>query len=75
MTRARERPIPGVKRPPIPLRDAYHPKGKRNLNINPKLVQRMGADTAMWELAISECTLADERGDAFSLEHPEGSWG
>ena len=67
-TRAREKPIPGVKNPPRPLRSREWPEGLPGLR--PHDSERVRKDTVMAKMAAADCQLAHSQGDGFTLEHP-----
>lgn len=74
-SRARERPIPGVANPPIPLRSSDFPRGIPDVvdNLHPSKRRKLDLDTDMADLAADECLKAYESGKFFSLEHPRNS--
>eukprot|EP00973_Karenia_brevis_P092608 12413217-Karenia_brevis.AAC.1 len=74
-TRARERPIPGAKSAPVPVRSTEYPKGLPFLSDHrwAKMKTRVDDDTAMILLAINECTVAHRDKRLFTLEHPGNS--
>ena len=74
-SRARERPIKGVRFSPKPLRSESCPRGIPEVVKGLKSSKRMklNDDTEMAELAAEECLLAHRNGRFFSLEHPFNS--
>ena len=74
-SRARERPIPGVKNPPPQLRSLDEPRGLPFLNQPSwrKTKERVDRDTYMADLAAKSCLRDHRRGKIFSLEHPGNS--
>ena len=74
-SRARERPIPGVLNPPIPLRSDSEPKGIRSVvdKLPPSKRRKITLDTEMADLAANDCMTAHRSGRKFSLEHPKNS--
>ena len=74
-SRARERPIPGVKFPPLPLRSTSCPRGIPDvLKKLPKGKKRkLDLDTCMAEMAAKDCIRRSKAGKFFSLEHPRNS--
>lgn len=74
-SRARERPIPGVKFAPKPLRSTEHPRGIPEVLAKlPKAKRlKLELDTEMAEMAANDCISRSKRGRAFSLEHPRNS--
>ena len=74
-SRARERPIPGVKCPPKPLRNDSFPKGIPEVVVSlPQSKRRkLELDTQMADMAARDCELAHADGRYFSLEHPKNS--
>ena len=74
-SRARERPIPGVKFPPKPLRSDSCPRGiPEEISKLPSPKRRkVEDDTKMAESAANHCIQAHREGKFFSLEHPKNS--
>ena len=74
-SRVRERPIPGMKNPPAPLRNELFPEGIPEVlaSMSSKTRKRLSADTAIAEMAARECLKSHRAGKWFGLEHPEGS--
>ena len=74
-SRARERPIPGVKNAPKPVRNDAFPEGIPGVleNMSVKSRKRLELDTAMADMAAKDCLERYEAGKFFGLEHPEGS--
>ena len=70
-SRARERRIPGVMYPPIPLRSETFPEGLPNLPVH--LVNRVKNDTDCANLAAEICIVRHGQGKLFTLEHPANS--
>ena len=74
-SRARERPIPGVENPPVPLRSSIFPRGIPEVvsNLpNPKK-RKLSLDTDMADMAAQSCSEANRCGKLFTLEHPKNS--
>lgn len=74
-SRARERPIPGVRFPPKPLRSVTCPEGIPEVlsRLNPSKRRKLDDDTAMAKLSAERCIKAHTQGRSFSLEHPLNS--
>ena len=74
-SRARERPIPGVRFPPKPLRTVTCPEGIPEVlfRLNPSKRRKLDDDTAMAKLSAERCIKAHTQGRSFSLEHPLNS--
>lgn len=74
-SRARERPIKGVRFPPAPIRSAEHPQGiPEVLNAMPSHKRRKVVDdTRMAEMSAEYCEEAHGKGKSYSLEHPKNS--
>ncbi len=74
-TRARERPIPGVRNSPLPLRSNDHPEGLPYL-AQPRwkrMRERVERDTYMAKSAARRCINFLKAGLPFTLEHPGNS--
>lgn len=71
-SRARERPIKGVRFPPAPLRSPLFPTGIPEVlgKLPPAKRRKVTDDTKMAIMAAEYCEEAHLRGDLFSLEHP-----
>ena len=74
-SRARERPIPGVKNPPRPLRSEEEPMGipKEMHSLPPAKRRKVLDDTKMAVMSAEKCIEAHDGGKKFSLEHPGNS--
>ena len=74
-SRARERPIKGVRNPPKPLRSTAYPKGIPNVLVSlPKAkLSKLVNDTRMADLAAENCANRHLNSLFFSLEHPLNS--
>ena len=74
-SRARERPIPGVANPPIPLRSNDFPRGIPSVvsSLPSSKRRKLELDTDMADLAATNCLKAHRSGKYFSLEHPLNS--
>ena len=74
-SRAREKPIPGVKFSPKPLRNDRFPNGiPEALEKLPAAKRRkVNLDTEMAELAAKDCIKSHLSHRYFSLEHPRNS--
>ena len=74
-TRVRERPIPGVKHPPIPLRSLEKPEGLPFLKAPKwqKIRKRVDNDTYMAKMSGRKALQLHKSGRLFSLEHPGNS--
>lgn len=74
-SRARERPIKGVKFPPAPLRSPSHPTGIPEVlgKLPPAKRRKVMDDARMAIMSAENCEEAHLRGDWFSLEHPRNS--
>ena len=71
LSRARERPIPGWKNPPQPLRDHQHVLGKA---LGGRDAERVHDANQLVALTTGYATAADDRGAAAVLENPRNSW-
>ena len=74
-SRARERPIPGVKNPPTPLRSSHFPEGIPEVIAKLPVSKRrkLDLDTQMADMAALNCLEAKRSGKFFTLEHPRNS--
>ena len=74
-SRARERPIKGVRNPPKPLRSTVYPKGIPHVLVSlPKAkLSKLVNDTKMADLAAENCANRHLNSLFFSLEHPLNS--
>ena len=74
-SKARERPIPGVKNAPKPVRNETHPEGIPSAlsSMSVKSRKRLELDTEMADMAARDCLRRHRNGKRFGLEHPEGS--
>ena len=74
-SQARRKPIPGVKHPPVPLRDEEHPYGLPYLSGSrwKSTKARVDRDTKMAVMAARDCLSRHRKGLPFSLEHPANS--
>ena len=70
-SRARERPVPGARNAPRPLRSTLHPEGLPEVwsNGGRRTQLRVEQDTEMAVLAAEEALDAHRAGKAFTLEH------
>ena len=74
-SRARERPIPGVRFPPKPLRSSEFPEGIPNVLVSlPKSkLAKLLDDTKMANMAAEDCVKRHLAKRFFGLEHPLNS--
>lgn len=74
-SKARERPIPGVKNAPKPVGNETHPEGIPSAlsSMSVKSRKRLELDTEMADMAARDCLRRHRNGKRFGLEHPEGS--
>ena len=70
-SRARERPIPGVKNAPKPVRNESFPGVLADMSEKSR--KRLDLDTARADMAARDCLKRLGQGREFGLEHPEGS--
>ena len=71
-SRARERPIPGHKTPPQPLRDARHPEGLPDLA--PREKDRVEKANNLVSFFCQLLAAAHKAGAAGALENPRRAW-
>ena len=74
-SRARERPIPGVANPPVPLRSDECPFGIPSVlsTLPPAKRRKVELDTDMAVMAADSSLRAHRNGRYFGLEHPKNS--
>ena len=74
-SRAREKPIPGVKNPPVPLRSSDFPEGIPTVvaSLPASKQRKLNLDTRMANMAALNCLKAKRTGKYFTLEHPKNS--
>ena len=74
-SRARERPIPGVRNPPKPLRNDLYPEGIPEVmaSLPASKRRKVELDTDMVKMAVNDCIQSHKTARYFSLEHPRNS--
>ena len=74
-SRAREKPIPGVKNPPVPLRSSDFPEGIPTVvaSLPASKQRKLNLDTRVANMAALNCLKAKRTGKYFTLEHPKNS--